>query len=70
MAAHSSSAAAPAAARPSLLDVRGRWRAWWSARGEPRESQTLTQRNIYIVPTRAGLAFCATLLLLLIVSIN
>jgi len=36
----------------------------------PRESQTLTQRNIYIVPSRAGLAFCLTLLLLLVVSIN
>ena len=41
-----------------------------SARMQPRESQTLTQRNIYIVPSRAGLAFCLTLLLLLVVSIN
>jgi len=56
--------------RPSIFDARGRWRAWWDARRVPRESQTLTQRNIYIVPSRAGLAFCATLLLLLIVSIN
>jgi uncharacterized protein (DUF58 family) len=69
MAADTSFAAAPATP-PGLLDVRGRWRAWWGARMEPRESQTLTQRNIYIVPTRAGVAFCATLLLLLVVSIN
>ena len=62
--------AAPTIARPSLLDVRGRWRAWWDVRRQPRESQTLTQRNIYIVPSRAGLAFCATLMLLLVVSIN
>lgn len=55
---------------PGLLDVRARWRAWWGARLRPSERQTLTQRNIYIVPTRAGLAFCATLLLLLIASIN
>jgi uncharacterized protein (DUF58 family) len=61
---------APAQARPSFFDARGRWRAWWEARREPRESQTLTQRNIYIVPSRAGLAFCLTLLLLLVVSIN
>jgi len=61
---------APADATPNLLDVRGRWRAWWDARLHPRESQTLTQRNIYIVPSRAGLAFCVTLLLLLVVSIN
>ena len=65
-------AAPPLAAppRPGLLDVRARWRAWWDARREPRESQTLTQRNIYIVPTRAGLVFGAVLLLLLVVSIN
>ncbi len=57
-------------ARPSIFDARGRWRAWWDLRRQPRESQTLTQRNIYIVPSRAGLAFCLTLLLLLVVSIN
>ena len=57
-------------ARPSIFDARGRWRAWWDARRQPRESPTLTQRNIYIVPSRAGLAFCVTLLLLLVVSIN
>ena len=56
---------------PGLFDLRGRWRAWWGARMQPRESQTLTQRNIYIVPSRAGLVFCfVLLLLLLIVSIN
>ena len=60
----------PAAPKPHFLDVRGRWRAWWGARQQPLERQTLTQRNIYIVPTRAGLAFCATLLLLLVASIN
>src|ERR1700709_370123 len=63
-------ATAPAPAKPSFLDGRARWRAWWDARRQPRESQTLTQRNIYIVPSRAGLAFCLTLLLLLVVSIN
>jgi uncharacterized protein (DUF58 family) len=62
--------AAAAAAPLALLDVRGRIGAWWSSRMTPRESQTLDQRNIYIVPSRAGLAFCATLLLLLVVSIN
>jgi len=57
-------------AKPHPLDLRGRWRAWWSARSQPLERQTLTQRNIYIVPTRAGLAFCAMLLVLLVASIN
>jgi len=61
---------APPAARPSIFDARARWRAWWDGRRQPRESQTLTQRNIYIVPSRAGLAFGIVLLLLLIVSIN
>jgi uncharacterized protein (DUF58 family) len=53
-----------------VLDLRGRWRAWWNARQVPGDSHTLTQRNIYIVPTRAGLGFCATLLVLLVASIN
>ena len=60
----------PTAPKPGAFDLRGRWRAWWGARTQPLERQTLTQRNIYIVPTRAGLAFCATLLLLLVASIN
>jgi uncharacterized protein (DUF58 family) len=30
----------------------------------------LTQRNVYILPTRAGLMFCLTLMVLLIASIN
>jgi uncharacterized protein (DUF58 family) len=65
-----SDATAPGSVRPSMFDVRGRWRAWWDGRRQPRESQTLTQRNIYIVPSRAGFAFGAVLLLLLVVSIN
>jgi len=64
-------AAAPSRAkRPSIFQPRARWRAWWDGMRQPRESQTLTQRNIYIVPSRAGLAFGLTLLLLLVVSIN
>jgi len=56
--------------RPGWFDLRARWRAWWAERARPSERQTLTQRNIYIVPTRAGLMFCLTLLVLLIASIN
>ena len=33
-----------------------RWRAWWNARHPRSDTLTLTQRNIYIVPTRAGFA--------------
>jgi uncharacterized protein (DUF58 family) len=65
-----SDATAPPLAPPAIWDARGRWRAWWGRRMQPRESQTLTQRNIYIVPSRAGLVFCLVLLLLLLVAIN
>lgn len=64
------STAPPGATRPGLLNVRARIDHWIASRRQPRETQTLTQRNVYIVPTRAGLAFCAMLLLLLVVSIN
>ena len=63
-------AAAPSPPRPSFLDVRARWRAWWDDKRLPRESLTLTQRNIYIVPSRAGLMFGLVLVLLLLVAIN
>jgi uncharacterized protein (DUF58 family) len=57
-------------ATPSVFDARARWRAWWDLRRQPRERLTLAQHNIYIVPSRAGLAFCLMLLLLLVVAIN
>lgn len=50
--------------------VRRRFRAWWQARLPRQDSQALTQRNIYILPTRAGLLFAATLIVLLLASIN
>ena len=46
------------------------WRAWWSARHPPTDTLELTQRNVYILPTRAGCVFAATLLVLLVASIN
>ena len=47
-----------------------RFRAWWQARLRRTDTLLLTQRNIYIVPTRAGFMFAATLVTLLIASIN
>jgi uncharacterized protein (DUF58 family) len=47
-----------------------RIRAWFENRLPFNDSHTLTQRNIYIVPTKAGLAFALTLLLMLVASIN
>lgn len=53
-----------------MISPRQRLRQWWRSRLKPVEQWTLTQRNIYIVPSRAGLAFVFTLLLLLLASIN
>jgi uncharacterized protein (DUF58 family) len=50
--------------------VRRRFRRWWQARLPRSDTLVLTQRNIYILPTRAGLMFAATLVVLLLASIN
>lgn len=50
--------------------VRHRFRAWWQARLPLSDSITLTQRNVYILPTRPGVMLAATLLVLLVASIN
>jgi uncharacterized protein (DUF58 family) len=50
--------------------VRNRWQAWWQARQPVADTHQTTQRNVYIVPTLAGLAFCGTLGVLLLASIN
>jgi uncharacterized protein (DUF58 family) len=54
---------------PAAL-VRSRFHAWLEARLPRRETHLLTQGNIYILPTKAGLLFGATLLVLLIASVN
>ncbi|NIC43181.1 DUF58 domain-containing protein [Aquabacterium sp. A08] len=64
----------PAPASPPSRWRRGRWRAtwhgWWLRRQTPTAHLTLTHRNLYILPTRAGLMLGLTLLLLLVGSIN
>jgi uncharacterized protein (DUF58 family) len=50
--------------------VRGRIQKFWLARLTPRDSITLNQRNVYILPTRPGWMLGVTLLVLLIASIN
>ncbi|MDL2337247.1 MAG: DUF58 domain-containing protein [Pseudomonadota bacterium] len=50
--------------------MRRRIDAWWQARSPSTDSLLLTQRTVYILPTRAGLMFCFTLLVLLVASIN
>ncbi len=43
---------------------------WFLSRRAPSDTLELTQRNVYIVPTAAGWMLAATLLLLLVASIN
>ena len=50
--------------------IRRRFERWLAARLVATDSWLLTQRNVYILPTRAGLAFALTLLLMLVASIN
>ena len=50
--------------------VRTRFRRWLQSRLPRTDMLLLTQGNIYILPTRAGLMFWLTLLVLLIASIN
>lgn len=50
--------------------ARQRFRQWWQARLPLTDTVTLTQRNVYILPTRPGFMLGATLLILLVGSIN
>src|SRR5574343_479468 len=50
--------------------LRRRVQAWWLARHQRSDQWQLSQRNLYILPSRPGLFFCATLLVLLLASIN
>ena len=52
------------------LYLQRRWQAWWQSRQAPADTHQTTQRNVYIVPTWAGVAFCGTLGVLLLASIN
>jgi uncharacterized protein (DUF58 family) len=50
--------------------LRQRWSDWWEARMPRQDQIRLTQRNLYILPTRAGWSFAAVVLVLLLASIN
>jgi uncharacterized protein (DUF58 family) len=50
--------------------ARARINRFWMGRLKPSDSTTLTQHNVYILPTRAGWMLGVTLLVLLIASIN
>ena len=50
--------------------ARERFRAWAQTRQPRTDTLVLTQRNVYILPTRAGWMFALTLIVLLLASIN
>lgn len=52
------------------MSVRKRWRVWWDARHPHADTHLMGQNNVYILPSRPGLAFCLTLGVLLIGTIN
>jgi uncharacterized protein (DUF58 family) len=52
------------------MGLRQRARQWWLARLPATDTWQLSQRNIYILPTKAGLVFAATLVVMLVASIN
>ena len=68
----------PSADRATTAAQRGHalrrgWRTlqhWWLARQPAGDTVTLNHRNLYILPTRPGLMLAATLLVLLVGSIN
>ena len=52
------------------LQIRQRFQQWFESRLTRRDTMELTQRNVYILPTGAGWMLAATLLVLLVASIN
>src|SRR5665647_785602 len=62
-------ASGSSSSRPlSFIDQR--FRAWFENRLPLSDQVTLTQRTVYILPTRPGLMLAVTLLVLLVASIN
>ncbi len=53
-----------------MFGLRQRLQAWFESRLARADTWLLTQRNIYILPTRAGLAFASVLVVMLLASIN
>lgn len=56
--------------RSPLRPLRRRLQTWFHSRLRRTDTVTLTQRNVYILPTRAGWMLALTLLVLLVASIN
>ncbi len=57
--------------RAFSLDIwRQRIRMWWLGKLSHSSTHTITRRNLYLLPTRAGCMLGVTLLVLLVASIN
>ena len=52
------------------LTWRQRWRRWFDARSPRQDSITLTQRTVYILPSRGGLGYALVVAVLLLAAIN
>jgi uncharacterized protein (DUF58 family) len=61
---------APSVMRHPLRVAGAAMTRWWQSRLPQTDRLTLTQRNVYILPTGAGWMLGATLLVLLVASIN
>lgn len=59
-----------AAAFNPALQARQRFQRWVQSRQPRTDTMLLTQRNVYILPTKAGLLFAVTVFVLLLASIN
>jgi uncharacterized protein (DUF58 family) len=53
-----------------MTSLRARWQAWWQARLGASDHYTLNHRNVYILPSGAGLMLAVTLLCMLVATIN
>jgi uncharacterized protein (DUF58 family) len=53
-----------------MAALRSRIDRWWQSRHPRTDTWVLTQHNVYILPTKAGLVFAGTLVIMLLASIN
>lgn len=64
------SVSSPAQPPAGRIGIRQRVRLWWLGKLTRTATHTITRRNLYLLPTGAGCMLAATLLVLLIASIN
>ena len=69
-AANTLRASAPPQGKRVAELLAGRVADWMQRRAPPSDTLELTQRNVYILPSRGGLFFALTLAVLLVASIN